>query len=98
MSDYVLIAPPPMDIHDRYQAVCERNRELFEAVEQSRMELHRKDEVIRATSIEHIRLRAGLREALDGWLRVTNRGIPSALEQESVTKIAELRKLLGGES
>jgi hypothetical protein len=54
-------------------------------------------EQIKAADLQHIRLRDGLKQALDGWLRVTNRGIPAALEQESVTKIAELRKLLGGE-
>lgn len=83
---------PPIDLPDRYQSVCERNRELFETVEQLRMELQRKDEIIRATSIEHIRLRAGLREALE---LLTGATMSTDAYDD---RIADLRKLLGGES
>lgn len=92
--DIVAIVGPsqPMDIYDRYQSVCERNRELFETVEQLRMELHRKDEIIRATFIEYICLRVGLRQALE---LLTGATMSTDAYDD---KIVDLRKLLGGES
>lgn len=69
-------------------ATAERDRLLIEN--------HRLRELVQVVDVNHVRVRDGLRRACDGWLRDVkrSRGIPAQLEQESITKIAELRKLL----
>jgi hypothetical protein len=60
------------------------------------IENRRLRELVQVVDVNHVRVRDGLRRACDGWLRDVkrSRGIPAQLEQESITKIAELRKLV----
>jgi hypothetical protein len=60
------------------------------------IENHRLRELVQVVDVNHVRVRDGLRRACDGWQDDVkrSRGIPAQLEQESITEIAELRKLV----
>lgn len=78
-----------------FQMCREEAHETVDAeLSRLRLENHTLRELVKAQERHTERIKQGLTKALDGWLRVTNRGIPAALEQESVAEIAELRRLV----